>query len=243
MTPHLAWWRRPVGLKALLWVSLGLGLTWALGMALAIWAFYRHWQVQVQVKDQPIALSLPKGVTALARVNEPVALPLHLRPRLPLHLDQEVAARIDQAFTARLRLETTLPVHAEVRVSQTVPVQTTLHLKVAVRSWLPEVALDLPVRLNLPIEWALPVNVQVPVKFDTLVSGQLRQDLRVPLQADWVLRPQVDTTVRARLLGETAFTLEDGLSAMPMRIHHAELSLPFDLGLMTAKRAPAVEGR
>lgn len=224
-----SWWRRPVGLRALVWTVASVALLWALVLGAGVWLFYRHWQVGVQVQAQTVQLHLPGGMAATASVEAPVRVPLKVRPVVPLHLDQSVSATLDQAVLTRVQIKQTVPIDTEVPVRLTVPVQTRLQMKVRVREHLPEVEVDVPVTLSLPVDWRIPVRAQLPLDLSLLVSGQLRHTLNVPVQADWTLRPLVDTTLRARVQGQTRFLLQDTGVSLPLTIERAEVRLPIDL--------------
>jgi hypothetical protein len=228
------WWRRPVGLRGLLWVGFGLALLWSATMAVAVWGFYRNWQVEIALRHQPVMLHLPMGMRSVAEVDEPMTVPLRARPAFTLKLNQTMQATLDQPLLARIKLQTELPIATSVSVQQDIPVQTVLHMQVPLRSWLPPVVVDLPVRITVPVRWQLPVQARVPVKLDVLVSGQIRQTLNVPVQASWQLTPRIDTRLHARVVGQTAFVLKDGIPALPVEIERADLRLPFNLSLTGA---------
>jgi hypothetical protein len=228
------WWRRPVGLRGLLWVGFGLALLWSAAMAVAVWSFYRNWQVEIALRHQPVMLRLPFGLRSVAEVDEPMSVPLHARPAFTLNLNQTIQATLNQPLLARVKLQTELPISTTVSVQQDIPVQTVLHMQVPLRSWLPPVAVDLPVKITVPVRWQVPVQARVPVKLDVLVSGQIRQTLNVPVQASWKLRPHIDTRLHAQVVGQTAFVLKDGIPALPVEIEQADLRLPFNLSLIGA---------
>ncbi len=232
--PRTAWWRRPVGLRALLWVVGVLTLVWTSLMAAGVWIFYEHWQVQVALRDQPLALRLPAGLKAQATVDEAVSVPLKVRPEVRLHLDQTMSAQVDQDILARVGLRSVLPIDTVVPVKMSVPIQTVLHMRVTVREGLPPVDVELPVSLTVPVDWQVPVKARVPLDMTVLVSGHLRHGFQVPVEGDWLLRPRIDTTLHTQLQGQTTFILQSEVKGMPVRIERADLKLPFDLRILPA---------
>jgi hypothetical protein len=239
MPAPMPWWRRPVGLRGLLWVGLGVALIWGGVLALGVWSFYRHWQVQVSLRDQPVELRLPAGLRAVATVDEPMVVPLQVRPSIQVVLDQPMQATLDQPILARVKLQAELPISTSVRVQQDIPVQTTLHMKVPLRSWLPPVEVALPVQFKVPVDWTLPVQAVVPLRLDVLVSGQIRHSMSVPVQATWTLRPEIDTRLSARMVGQTVFAMKNEVLRFPVDIERADLRLPFNLRLVLPQDASA----
>jgi hypothetical protein len=234
----MPWWRRPVGLRGLLWVGLAVALIWGSVLAAGVWAFYRHWQVQVSLRNQPVELRLPAGLRAIATVDEPMVVPLRVRPIMQVRLDQPMQASLDQPLLARVRLQAELPIATTVSVQQDIPVQTTLHMKVPLRSWLPAVEVALPVQFTVPVNWQLPVRAQVPLRLDVLISGQIRHSLTVPVKALWTLQPQIDTHLSARMVGQTVFAMKNEVLRFPVDIERADLRLPFNLQLTRAAGKP-----
>lgn len=228
----LAWWRRPVGLRGLVWVVGVLTLVWTTLMAAGVWTFYEHWQVQLALRDQPLELRLPAGLKALATVDEAVRVPLKVQPKVMLHLDQTMSARVDQDILAQVAVHSVLPIDTVVPVKMEVPIQTVLHMRVTVRQGLPPVDVDLPVSLAVPVDWQVPVKARVPLDMKVLVSGHLKHSLQVPVAGDWWLQPRIDTTVQSHLQGQTVFILQSEVKGMPVLIERADLRLPFDLRLV-----------
>ncbi|MEY4767350.1 MAG: hypothetical protein RI907_4023 [Pseudomonadota bacterium] len=229
-----AWWRKPVGLRALIWVTATVGALWALAMGAGLWYFYSHWQVAVDVQHQPLDLRLPAGLVARATIDKPVSVPLHVRPEVSLALDQSVRATLDQDLLARVAVHSVLPIDTTVAVRMLVPVQTTLQMKVKVRESLPAVDVALPVSFQVPVDWQVPVKAKVPVNMSLLVSGQLRHEMTVPLKASWVLHPVIDTQLKAAVQGQTTFALQTDALHLPVMIERARVRLPFNLAVQAA---------
>jgi hypothetical protein len=230
-----AWWRRPVGLRALLWVVGVLTLVWTALMVAGVWTFYEHGQVQVALRDQPLELRLPAGLKALATVDEAVSVPLRVSPKVKFHLDQTMSARLNQDILAHVGVHSVLPIDTVVPVKMNVPIQTVLHMRVTVRQGLPPVDVDLPVSLTVPVDWQIPVKARVPLDMKVLVSGHLQRELAVPVLGDWQLQPRIDTTLQAHLQGQTVFILQSEVKGMPVLIERADLRLPFDLRLLPSR--------
>lgn len=219
-------WRRPVTRTQLVVVALAVLSAWLALMAVGAVLFWRHAEVRLALRDQPLTLTLPAGMQAAATVARPLATRLRVSPRVPLEVDQRVSVHFEDALSARVALQTVLPVHTVVQVNQAVRVQAPVSLDVPVVRWLPAFTVTVPVQLVLPVRFAVPVDAQVPLDLDVLVSGRWPDDLHVPLRASWVLRPVVDVPLRAMLTHDTVFTLQAPVAPLPLRIPSLDLRMP-----------------
>src|SRR5690606_26183622 len=158
---------------ALVVVAALVLLSWlALSVAATLY-FYEAWEARFTIREQPVTLRLPAGMQALAVVGGPVRTRVDMRPPLKLHRGQPIAVTLHDSLVARAQLQTSLPVDTVIEIDTVVPVQTVLDTSVSVKSWLPRVAVKLPLTLTLPVRMRVPVRAEVPVHLDLLASGQL----------------------------------------------------------------------
>lgn len=231
-------WHRVVTRPQMVVVALLVLTVWLALMAMGAWLFWRHAEVQLALRDQPLTLTLPAGLQAAAKVNRPLSSRLKASPRVPLEVDQRVRVRFEDALSARVALKTVLPVHTVVQVDQQVRVSAPVLLDVPVVRWLPPFKVTVPVQLVLPVQFEVPVDTQVPLDLDVLVSGRWPEDLIVPLKASWSLRPELDAPLRAALTRETLFTLQGPVAPLALRIPAMDLRMPVSWMALVAAPPP-----
>ncbi len=224
-------WNRPVKPTALIVVSVLVLLSWlALSIAATLY-FYEAWEARFTMREQPVTLRLPAGMQALAEVGGPVRTRVDMRTPLKLHLDQPMTVNLHDSLVARAQLQTTLPVDTDIEIDTVVPVQTVLDTSVSVKSWLPRVAVKLPLTLSLPVRMRVPVRAEVPVNLDLLASGRLPERLQVPVRGDFIVRPHVRGDLDVTVTAQTRFRLTQPLFLSELHIVQADVRLPMSLGL------------
>jgi hypothetical protein len=229
-------WHRPVKPVALLLVSAGVLLVWLALLVVTVWYVYERWEAHVTLRQQAVLLRLPAGMQAQAQVQSPLRTTLNLRPWLHVPIKQELDVALTDHLQAQVQLHAVLPVHTQVVVDQMVLVRTTMALSLKIKSWLPAVAVEVPVDVLLPVHMVVPIDAQIPVTLDVQVSGALPATIRVPLDAQFDVRPAIKGDITARVLSLTDFKLMAPSEPFPLTIEQADLRVPFNLTLLRQRQ-------
>ncbi len=222
-------WHRPVSPKSLLFVGALVLVVWLALILAMVWFVYTQLDARMELREQAVTLRLPAGLQAQAIVQQPVRTRVDLRPWVNVPVHQQLRAQVDDNLLTRATLEATVPVDTLVQVDQVVQVKTELSMQVPLVAWLPAFDVTLPVMLNLPIRAEVPLRAQVPVRFDAQVSGELRGPIEVPLDTVFRLRPEIHEPVRAQVLGQMDFVVNEPMPPMSLTIERARLLVPFDV--------------
>lgn len=222
-------WNRPIKPVALIVVGGAVLLIWLVLMSISVWYFYEHWEARLTLLKQPVQLRLPEGMVAMAEVSSPLQTRIDMRPVVRIPIKQTMSVQMPDHLNAMAHIKTTLPVDTSVTVEQLVPVKTTLNMQVALRSWLPSMAVSVPVTLNVPLKMTVPVKTDVPVDLDVAISGELPPSLHIPIDTVFTVQPHVKGVVTAHMSSQTAFSLLSPIEPFPLTIDRASLSVPFNL--------------
>lgn len=228
-------WNKPVRPVALLLVGGAVLLIWLVWIAVAVWSFYEHWQVAIDLRQQPVTLRLPSGMEAMAQIVSPVRTHVDLQPRLRIPIQQVVPVQLPHEVQAQVHVKAVLPLETTVVVDQVLPIRTTVSTSVSLLSWLPRLPLTIPVHVDMPVHMAVPVKVDVPVDLDVSAKGELPPVQRVPVRATFDVHPHVVFDVTPHVLSQTAFTLTGQMDPIPLRIEEARLHVPFNLTLLNQR--------
>ena len=229
-TAPLPWgWNRPIRPLALIVVGGAVLVIWLVSMAASVWYFYEHWEARLTLINQPVRLRLPAGMLAKAEVSSPLKTRIDMRPLVRIPIKQTMSVQMPDELHAMAHVKTTLPVDTSVSVEQLVPVTTTLHMQIALRSWLPSMAVSVPVTINVPIKLTVPVKAEVPVDMDVAIRGKLPPTLNIPIDTVFSVQPHVQGVVSAHMSSQTTFSLLSPVEPFPLTLERASLSVPFNL--------------
>lgn len=224
--------RRHVALVYLVTVALWAAL--AAAGALALW---REWSSTMAVRDQPIRLLLPEGLTASAEISSRLHTRLQAAPRVVLPIDQMVKVDMGQTLSARATVRTIVPVQTDFRFAQIIPVSTEVSAEVPVVSWLPAMSVKLPVRVDVPVDVTVPIRLQLPLALDLQARGRLAGPLTVPVRTKLDMRIPITAAVEGEVTSRADFRLLAPVPPMDLRLSEARIGLPLrDLQLHAPQR-------
>lgn len=225
--PALRGWHRPVGWVPLLVVSLLVLLLWLALMAASVWWLRGHWQALATLRHLPLVLNLPQGIVGQADVHSRLVTRLDMNPAVALPINQVVSVQLLDTLQARTTVRTEVPVSTQVDFQADIPVVTEVEAEVPVVSWLPSMAVKLPVQFTVPIKVSVPVRATLPLALDLAVSAQVPEPLAVPLKTVIHTRVPLHARLEATVTRQTEFRLDQAILSMPMVIERTPMRVPF----------------
>lgn len=224
--PTVPWLRRAVTRSQMVSTILLAAVLWLGGvMAAGLW-LQAHWQGQVQLVEQAVALSLPDRMRASADVTSPVETRLKARPVVMVPLDQVVSVRVPDTITGSTRIEASVPIDTEVIYQADVPVNTEVTANVPVVSWLPSMTVTLPLAFTVPVHLTVPFKREIKVALDIQASADLPDELRLPVRTSLPLTVPLDQPVTAQVLSRTQFELRATEQGIPVTVVSTRLDMP-----------------
>lgn len=233
---RLPWWRRPVGWRALLAVSLATLLGWLLFMVVATLWVRAHVQARVQLRDQALMMRLPQGMESYVDVRSKVMTRLHADPWLNVPIHQTLSVRLPEVLEAHTLVRTVVPVQTVFQYKTEIPVDTVVDMKVPVVSWLPAMAIKLPIRVAVPVDMTVPISAQLPLVLDVRAKGRVTEPLNVPMRTTLRMKVPLRADMQAEVLSRTHSRLLGPMEPFPIQLDQALLTLP--LGSMNWVRQP-----
>lgn len=168
-------------------------------------------QARLDVRGLQLTLDLPAGLQAHATPRAAVTSRLDTRLRLRVPFDQAVRVDLPDELVLRAQANVRVPIDTTFHIRSTIPVTGVLRAKVPVRTWLPELEVDVPVRFDVPIDVSLPLQARVPVGFDQLLRTRVQEAIRVPLRALLNVEAPIRSPVQGELVGHATFTTTENL--------------------------------
>ncbi|AXI03475.1 hypothetical protein [Aquirhabdus parva] len=139
-----------------------LGLI-AIGGSLGFW-LYRSLFIELQLKNQPASIVLPKQLNADANITNIVKIRLdgQLHAEVPIHQDFTIPLHYDAQSNIEMKAD--VPVRFTLKVNQTIPIHSYTDIEATTdliyqSRFLP----TLPIKIRLPLEFNLPIALNVPV--------------------------------------------------------------------------------
>ena len=227
----------------LLFIGLTL-LAAMLGGAFAGWWLFQHVDARVQLKNQPMVVSLPEAFAVSAdvlnvldvRIDGDVSalVPVNQLITVPIRDTLKVTASVDSDVPIRM----TVPVRERVSVDQVVHVDTQVQVRVLGRDLTLPVRGDVPIKAMIPVNLDIPVDQRVRVRFSTPADVRIDQPLRIPLKA--VIDTVVPVHSQLRVPVQSALQANIRVQGpVPAVIEHANLRLPLrDLALDVKRKQP-----
>lgn len=235
------WWRRPVGLRALVVVSVITLLAWLLFIVGATWWVRANVQARVQLRDQSLLMRLPQGMETNVDVRSRVMTRLQADPMLAVPVHQTMRVRLPDTLEARTVVRTVVPVQTQFQYKTEIPVDTLVSMDVPVVSWLPAMAIQLPIRVTVPVDITVPISVQLPLALDLRAKGHVTEPLKVPMHTTMRMRVPLRADIEAEVLSRTHSRLLGPMEPFPIQIDQALLTLPLgNLSWIRQARDPAV---
>lgn len=224
---------------------LGITLCAAIsGGALAGWWLFQHVDARVQLKHQPMVVSLPEAFAVTAevlnaldvRIDGDIAarVPIDQRITVPIQDTLRVIASVDSDVPIRM----TVPVREHVLIDQVVAVDTQVKVRVLGRDLTLPVRGDVPIKAMIPVNLDIPVDQRVRVQFSTPADVRIDQPLSVPLKT--VIDAVVPIRSQLRVPVQSALQANIRVKGpVPAVIEQADLRLPLrSLALDVARKQP-----
>jgi hypothetical protein len=231
------WWRRPVGRRPLLVVSLITLLVWSLTVGGAIWWVRAYVEAHLQVRDQTLMVHLPTGMKTNVDLRSKVHTRLEADPLLAVPINQTMKIRLPDKLNAHSVINTVVPVDTQFHYQADIPVDTVVSMNVPVVSWLPAMAIKLPIKVTIPLDMTVPVRTEIPLALDVRASAQASQSLSLPVHTTMHLRVPLRANIDAEVLSRTQSRLLGPVDPFALHIENARLTLPMS-DMSWVKRAP-----
>lgn len=223
---RVAWWRRPVGHRALVVVSVITLLVWLLVIVGATWWVRANVQARVQLRHQSLMMRLPQGMESNVDVRSRVMTRLKADPLLAVPVHQTLTVRLPDTLEARTVVRTVVPVQTQFRYQTEIPVDTVVSMDVPVVSWLPAMAIKLPIRVTVPVDITVPISAQLPLALDLHAKGHVTEPLKVPMHTTLRMKVPLRAEIEAEVLSRTHSRLLGPMEPFPIQIEQALLVLP-----------------
>lgn len=239
LPPGVGWARRPVGWPQALAVLLGTVTLWVgLAGAAGLWA-YRHWEARLHITGQGVDLRLPRGLRAVGQTRQDIPTHLDVRPVVRVPIDQFVRVNIGQAFDVQVVIRADVPIDTVFRYDAVIPFATTLHTRAHVASWLPALAVSVPVKVDVPVHLSVPIHQPVALNLDTHLIVRIPHTLRVPLHTTFKVAVPLHADMRAQVIGGTDFSLQGPQEPWRLTVTRADVRLPLSAVRMEGHDAAA----
>jgi hypothetical protein len=203
-----------------------VALAWLAGVAAAVWWGWQHWHSQAHVRNQPLSLSVPDQLMALAEVPTTVHTRLKATPVVDVPLDQIVVVKMPAQVSGSTRLDVSIPIDTVVQVAAEVPVSTQVRAEVPVVSWLPSLTVSLPIAVTVPVKLSVPFKRDVRVALDLSAQADMPQAMRLPVKTHFPLAVPLDQPLQTQVIGQTQFALRSGGEAIDVTLAEAWLNMP-----------------
>ena len=148
---------------------------------------------QLDLKQQPLEISLPSRLDATVQLPQPLPLSLSAVPiRTTIHQPLHTVLRGTYPVQTDVRLPIIIDLNLPIR--QSIQVQTNLYMDTTSAIVLPHLP-AVPLRLTLPLTFNLPINVTIPIKTTIPIhyAGAMSLGFNQPI--DTILDTTIATTV------------------------------------------------
>ena len=190
-----------------------------------------HWQVALSLQDQSMMLRLPKGMAAQADIHTPLRTRVDSQARVTVPLDQMLSVALAQPLSARVVINTTVPVDTVITYEAQIPVVTEADLQVPLTSWLPKMAVKMPVRFSVPVKLSVPIHLQAPVALDVLATAHMDEALQVPVHTTMRLKFPVRADLQADVISQAHFNLVGLQAPFALEVSSIRVVMPLqDIG-------------
>ena len=231
------WWRRPVGRRPLLVVSLITLLVWGCTVGAAIWWVRGSVEAHMQVRNQTVMVRLPTGMKTNVDLRSGVHTRLEADPLLAVPINQTMKIHLPDKLNAHSVINTVVPVDTVFNYKADIPVDTVVSMNVPVVSWLPAMAIKLPIKVTIPLDMTVPVRAEIPLALDVRASALASQSLTLPVHTTMHLRVPLRANIDAEVLSRTQSRLLGPVDPFALRIDNARLTMPMS-DMSWVKRAP-----
>ncbi|MDX1695769.1 MAG: hypothetical protein R3208_18530 [Ketobacteraceae bacterium] len=225
---------RGVTLKTLLLVCLLMLLLLLGATAAATWWVFSETRARFLLREQTGWIRFPESLDVAADINNDMQVQVDQVIPAKVPIKQAIDIPVPGDINAVVEVDTRVPVAMDVvikdtlRVDQTIPVDTEVEVTVA------GVAIDLPIKGNIPIRADIPLNLTVPVRDNVPLqfTSPVRLRLSEPLHArlDTVLdtRIPIQGTLELPVTSQIEATLNFPPKPVEAGLYYLDLSLPLD---------------
>lgn len=228
-----------------LWLGGGLVLLGALiaGAVAGYWLFV-NLIVNITLKDQPAAISLPEKIRATAEVTNVLDITMQGDITTSVPFEETLKVPFKGRYDFDVRMSPEVPVEFTVNYDGVIPVdtmasvtaETDIDYKTLKQIRNLEFSTKIPLDFNLPVNLEIPVKETINLKYEGPISATIDDELKTRVDTTLNATLPVDQTIQSPVTA--AIPLEVYLPQKPVRavLNHVAIGLkPTMLGLELAE--------
>lgn len=220
---------RPVARRHVWLVFGGVLLIWLLVLFGIYRVIHSHFQAQLPLQNQALALQLPKFMPVAAEVHNTLVSELTHVLDVDVPVNQRVQATFPAQIPTQIALDTQVALRTVIDYRASVRVAAEFELQVPLKPFmlpgsLPvrlPLAFDVPVHLKVPVDTVLPVALRTPVI--ARIAGPVSLPLQTTLSSRVALATTLHTPVLTRLQAKLLFPT---LEPVEVSLARADLRMP-----------------
>ena len=218
------------------------------GVLIAIWVF-KHFNIYIPLENQSVSIDLQEPLQAKVQIQDALDVDVTGRVNAEILIYVYLSISVIQTlmpqvyFDNQVTIKTTIPVQETLKVSQDLPIDTRVKIKILGKDISLPLKGNIPIKLDVPIDLKVPLNQIVHLKFDAPVKAVLKQNLRLPLDATLNTNIPIKGHLNVPVKTALAATV-DVKNTLPVKIQQGQLKIPLNSVVLSRTDAiPIVKPR
>lgn len=227
ITSHPTPWRlRQVSRRQLWMILAGSTLLWfaAIGVA-GLW-MYHHAVGVAAFRQQALHLRLPSQMHASADINSSLYTRMDTKLALNVPIDQTLLVELPGLIKGESQLDVVVPVKADISHAFVVDVKTHIDTRVSIAAWLPDIRVQFPLAMAVPVSLQIPVDAQVPLSLSLQVQAHMPASVEVPVKTAINIALPIHQVLETDATSRAHFALHALDKGLPVELVHAQLHMP-----------------
>lgn len=226
MNSKLPWRQTRISHAQMYWMMALAVIIWLALMAISMLWLYKHWQADVQLKEQALTLHLPDQLLSHVNFKSKINTQLNANLSLRIPVKQHMPIQLPATISGQSHLKLNIPVDTEISHQFTTQLHTTIRTWVSIASWLPDVYVTLPLTMDVPVAVRIPVKASIPVSLNLQATAKLPRLINVPIDTHLQIQTRIRQPLSIDAAHRTLFALRTTAEGMPMVIKNAHMQAP-----------------